>query len=116
MPVSPLSVPESVALQVPAKQLQVDGAATPGILTVTNHRMYWTRRPSVLSKRPVQPSAAIYWPELSAIVEHRIEKHSLFIVQRRGAVVRLRFWLSEADGARLRGQLTRLGFDTHAWA
>jgi hypothetical protein len=114
MPVSPLSVPESVALQVPAKQLQVDGAATPGILTVTNHRMYWTRRPSVLSKRAAQPSVVIYWPERSAIVEHRIQKHSLFVA--RGSSGMLRFWLSESDGARVRGQLTRHGFDTHTWA
>jgi hypothetical protein len=115
MTVGPFSVPERVALQVPAKQLQVDGAATPGILTVTNHRMYWTRRPSVLSKRRAQPTGVIYWPDLSAIVEHRIEKHSLFVAQRRGAAERLRYWLSESDGARLRGQLTRHGFDTHAW-
>jgi hypothetical protein len=111
----PYSVPESVAWQLPAKQLQVDGAAIPGTLTVTNRRMYWTRRPSLLSKRAAQPSAEVYWPELAAVVEHRIEKHSLFVAQRRAATDRLRFWLSETDGARVRGHLTHLGFDTHSW-
>jgi hypothetical protein len=113
--VSPLSVPERVAGQLPAKQLEVDGAATPGMLTMTNHRMYWTRRSSPLSKVPARPSVEVYWPELGAVVEHRIEKHSLFVAQGRSASGRLRFWLTESDGARLRGHLRQLGFDTHAW-
>lgn len=32
-----------------------------------------TRRSSPLSKVPVQSTAEVYWPELAAIVEHRIE-------------------------------------------
>jgi hypothetical protein len=115
VPMSPRS--ESVAGELPAKQLQVDGRATPGTLTMTSHRMYWTRRPSPLSKVPAQPSDEVYWPELAAVVEHRIEKHSLFVAERRAAADgRLRFWLSGTDGARLREHLRRLGFDTHAWA
>jgi hypothetical protein len=114
--VSPYSVPESVAGQLPAKRLQADGAATPGTLTMTNRRMYWTRRSSPLSKMPPRPSAEVYWPELAAVVEHRIEKHSLFIAERRAATERIRFWLTDSDGARLRGHLKELGFDTHAWA
>jgi len=114
--VSPLVVPESVAGHLPAKQLDANGAARPGTLTVTNHRMYWTQRQSLLSKVPARPGAEVYWPELDAVVEHRIEKHSLFVAQRRAAADRLRFWLTESDGARLRDQLKRFGFDTHAWA
>lgn len=112
---SPFSVPESVAERLPAKQLDVNGTATSGTLTMTNHRMYWTRRASPLSKMPTRPSAEVYWPEVAAVVEHRIEKHSLFVTQRRTAGERLRFWLSEPDGARLRVHLRQLGFDTHAW-
>jgi hypothetical protein len=114
--VSPFSVPEFVAEQLPAKQLGLDGTATPGTLTMTNHRMFWTRRSSPLSKVPARPSAQVYWPELAAVVEHRIEKHSLFVAERRSGAERLRFWLTESDGARLRGHLGQLGFDTHAWA
>ena len=112
---APYSVPESVAGQLPAKQLGSDGAATPGTLTMTNYRMYWTRRSSPLSKVPAEPSAEVYWPELTAVVEHRIEKHSLFVAQRIAAADRLRFWLTQSDGARLRAHLGGLGFDTHAW-
>jgi hypothetical protein len=82
---------------------------------MTNHRMYWTRRQSPLSKMPAQPTAEVYWPELAAVVEHRIEKHSLFVAQPRAAAGRLRFWLTQSDGALLRAYLTGLGFDTHAW-
>lgn len=113
---SPHSAPEAVAWQVPAKRLSVEGDAESGSLTMTNRRMFWTRRQSPLSKLPATPGAEIYWPELAAIVEHRIEKHSLFVAQRRGAPERHRFWVRDADGARLRGHLNHLGFDTHAWA
>jgi hypothetical protein len=63
-----------------------------------------------------RPSAEVYWPELAAVVEHRIEKHSLFVAEHRAAAERIRFWLTESDGARLRRHLKQLGFDTDAWA
>jgi hypothetical protein len=112
---SPRSTPEAVAWQVPAKRLNPDGDGEVGSLTMTNRRMFWTRRPSPLSRVPATPTSEIYWPELAAIVEHRIEKHSLFVAERRGAGERHRFWVRDSDGARLRGHLSHLGFDTHAW-
>ena len=113
---SPRSTHETVAWQVPAKRLNLDGDGEVGSLTMTNRRMFWTRRQSPLSRLPAMPTSEIYWPELAAIVEHRIEKHSLFVAQRRGTDERHRFWVRDADGARLRGHLSHLGFDTHAWA
>jgi hypothetical protein len=112
---SPHSAPEAVAWQVPAKRLSLEGEAEAGSLTMTDRRMFWTRRQSPLSKVPTPPGSEIYWPELAAIVEHRIEKHSLFVAERRGAAERHRFWVRDADGARLRGHLNHLGFDTHSW-
>jgi hypothetical protein len=109
------SIPEAVAWEVPAKRLNVDGLGTVGTLTMTNRRMYWTRRQSLLSKTPAKPCEEIHWPEMAAIVEHRVEKHALFIAQRRGVADRLRFWVSGSDGDRMRRHLAGLGFDTHAW-
>jgi thioesterase domain-containing protein len=111
----PYSVPEAVAWEIPAKGLNVEGIGTLDTLTMTNRRMYWTRRQSLPSKTPATPCAEVHWPEIAAIVEHRIEKHSLSIAQRRGVAERLRFWVSGSDGDRMRRLLTGLGFDTHAW-
>jgi hypothetical protein len=60
-----------VVADLPGARLQV--TATPGTLTISNHRMNWTRRSSPPSKVPAQPSAQVYRPELAAMVEHQIE-------------------------------------------